>query len=170
MKPRRIAAALTTLVFATGAAGCGSDNNHDKPAASVSPSKATRPAAPNTAKVDLSLSGCNIDAKDDACWLPVQTGPKLIDGQSMTPADTWPLHGSTVTILCKTKETADVPHTNNKGAYNKLWFAIRVPATKLTSAERAKHPSGATGWIAGLWVPAFTDSKQADKLTGCNKK
>jgi hypothetical protein len=171
MKPRPIAAAFTALVLATGAAACGSDNGPtDKAAETASPSKTSAPTSPNTAKVDLSLSGCNVNATDDVCWLPVQTGPKLIDGQSITPADTWPLHGDTVTVLCKTKETADVPATNNDGAYNKLWFAIRVPADKLTRAEKAKHPSGATGWIGGLWVPAFASSKQAGQLPDCDKK
>jgi hypothetical protein len=171
MKPHCIAVAFTVLVFATGAAACGSDNNTDKPAA---PPKTTPSTTPNTAKVDLSLSGCNVNATDDVCWLPVQTGPKLIKGQSMTPADTWPLHGSTVTVQCKAKEMADIPATNNDGEFNELWLKIRVPANKLTRTEKAKHSNGATGWIGGLWVPAFAGSKQADqradKLPNCDKE
>lgn len=156
---KRIAVVGTmTLGLATG---CSSGGGDEKNIATASPTVSSVVTAPFDATV--SLSDFSATCREVACWLPTQWAPKLVQGETVSLRDKWPMDGMTVHIVCQT--TGEM-YRDQTGQETDAWYGILVPSDKLEPLRPGEGPKalpkndGWIGYVGAAWIKGGFD-KQA---------
>lgn len=142
-----------TLVIAVAlccVTGCSSGGS----SAGVSVSTTPRPAvAPFTATV--ALTDFSATCSKVVCWLPTQWAPKLVDGETVSLRDKWPMDGMTVLVVC---QTTGETYRDQLGQNTDAWYGILVPTDKLEPLKPGTGPrslpinDGYIGYVGAAWI------------------
>ena len=138
------------LFAAVACSGADKDDSRQPSAPNSSSRETVVPTTPFTATVDLGrFMGCDTQT----CWLPTQFSPKLVERESVSHIEQWPMDGDTVEVLCQTKgERFNDP----LGQPVTKWYGIYVPGDKLgPGAEKRadEAPSGGhIGYVGASWL------------------
>ena len=130
------AAAILLLV------GCGSStSNDDDPA----------PVKPFTAAVDI--SDFSPQCQQEACWLPTQLEPKLVERETVSLYDEWPMDHDKVQVLCQVEGES---FNDEAGKPTNLWYGIRIPANKVEAAAKSRAEKARAGgylaYVGAVWL------------------
>ncbi len=85
-------------------------------------------------------------------WLPTQFAPKLVEHESVSLVDVWPMEGDRVIVLCATEGEEFI---DKNAHYTNDWYGIFVPADKIDPAAigRAERvPGGYRAYVGRPWL------------------
>ena len=126
-------------------------------ACSSADSPPTTPAPPPLEKVTVVFQA-KVKLESPLTWTPTHFAPVLVDHQSISPVEKWPLKGDLVDVICREDHGDQVFDPSAKKLVT-IWYRIRVPKDKVdpqvldnTGPKAREIEGGYNAFIEGFYL------------------
>lgn len=133
--------------------GCGTETEQAGQTASTSPT--TSVSIVTSFEGMVSLKNFSTLCSEQKCWLPTQFEPKLVEGETVSLRDQWPMDGMKVEVVC---QTIGQTYRDQTGQSRDDWYGINVPVDKLEPLKPGSSPKtlpksdGRIGYVGAAWI------------------
>lgn len=133
---------------------CGANAQSGPPTSAPPPPTTASESAANGVDGTVTVADFSPTCQHVICWLPVQFGPQLVQGESVSKVETWPMDKQRVHIICATKGER---FRDQNGSWVDDWFQITVPSNEVSPAvlhdpRLLRIQKDFAGFVGAPWV------------------
>lgn len=104
------------------------------------------------------------DCAKVTCWLPTQFGPAVVDGETVSLRDKWPMEGTKVRVLCK---TGGASYRNAAGQSIWDYYGILVPNDQVEPGSKQRAIKVADGYLGHVGI-SWLSGGEGKQAPDCN--